>query len=165
MSFIYRMKASEKQRFSEVIRGRRNEKLAWCGSMWCLLFTFMLCDGCINLFLTRRNVQVKTKLEADSNKITEVNEQITFLSNFWTFCNFIWQPPLVHHVNLYRRNKKERSSILLSLQSKVESANNKILDQVCQLNQKFSQIETENSIVKQANSLLSKRLVGTERQC
>ena len=54
---------------------------------------------------------------------------------------------------------------MLSLQSKVKSANNEILDQVCQLNQKFSQIETENSIVKQANSLLSKRLVDTERQC
>ena len=47
----------------------------------------------------------------------------------------------------------------------MESANNEILDQVCQLNQKFSHIETENSIVKQANSFLSKRLVDMERQC
>ena len=66
---------------------------------------------------------------------------------------------------LDKLNKKELITILLSLQSKVESANNEILDQVRQLNQKFSQLESENSIVKQANSLLSKRLVNMERQC
>ena len=47
----------------------------------------------------------------------------------------------------------------------MESANNEILDQVRKLNQKFSQIEVENSAVKQINSLLSKRLVDTERHC
>ena len=63
---------------------------------------------------------------------------------------------------LDKLNKKDLITILLSLQSKVESANNEILSQVRQLNQKFSQLESENSVVKQANSLLSKRL---ERQC
>ena len=66
---------------------------------------------------------------------------------------------------LDKLNKKELITILLSLQSKVESVNNEILDQVRQLNQKFSQLESENSIVNQANSLLSKRLVNMERQC
>ena len=66
---------------------------------------------------------------------------------------------------LDKLNKKELITILLSLQSKVESANNKTLDQVSQLNQKFSHLEAENSVVKQANSLLSKRLVDMERQC
>ena len=47
----------------------------------------------------------------------------------------------------------------------MESANNEILDQVRQLNQKFCQLESENSIVKQTDSLLSKRLVDIERQC
>ena len=47
----------------------------------------------------------------------------------------------------------------------MESTNNEILDQVRQLNHKFSQLESEKSIVKQANSLLSKRLVHMERQC
>ena len=47
----------------------------------------------------------------------------------------------------------------------MESANNEILHQVRQLNQKFSQLESEDSIVKQANSLLLKRLVDMERQC
>ena len=53
-------------------------------------------------------------------------------------------------------NKKELITILLSLQSKVESANNEILVQVRQLNKKFSQLGSENSVVMQANSLLSK---------
>ena len=64
---------------------------------------------------------------------------------------------------LEKLNKKELITILLSLQSKVVSANNKILDQVRQLNQEFSQLESENSVVKQANSLLWKRLVDMER--
>ena len=64
---------------------------------------------------------------------------------------------------LNKLNKKELITILLSLQSKLESANNEILDQVGQLNQKFSQLESENSIVKQANSLLSKRLVDMKK--
>ena len=62
-------------------------------------------------------------------------------------------------------NKKELIIIILSLQSKVESANNKIFDQVRQLNQKFSQLEAENKVVKQANWLLSKRLVDMESKC
>ena len=66
---------------------------------------------------------------------------------------------------LDKLNKKELITFLLSLQSKVESANNEILDQVLQLNQKFSQLEAKYSVVKQANSLLSKRLVDMERQC
>ena len=66
---------------------------------------------------------------------------------------------------LDKLNKKELITILLSLQSKVESSNNEILDQVRQLNQKFNQLESEISIVNQANSLLSKRLVDMERQC
>ena len=57
---------------------------------------------------------------------------------------------------LDKLNKKELITILLSLQSKVESAKNEILDQVRQLNQKFSQLGSENSVVMQANSLLSK---------
>ena len=60
---------------------------------------------------------------------------------------------------LGKLSKKELITILLSLENKVESASNKILDRVRQLNQKFSELESENSVVKQANSLLSKRLV------
>ena len=73
--------------------------------------------------------------------------------------------PIYTKEALDKLNKKELITILLSLQSKVESANNKILDQVRQLNQKFSQLKSENSTVKQANSLLSKRLDDMERHC
>ena len=73
--------------------------------------------------------------------------------------------PIYTEEALDKLNKKELITILLSLQSKVESANNKILGQVRPLNQKFSQLKSENSIVKQANSLLSKRLDDMERQC
>ena len=54
---------------------------------------------------------------------------------------------------LDKLNKKELITILLSLQSKVESTKNEILDQVRQLNQKFSQLEAENSVVKQAKKI------------
>ena len=54
---------------------------------------------------------------------------------------------------LDKLNKKELITILLSLQRKVESTNNEILDQVRQLNQKFSQLEAENSVVKQAKKI------------
>ena len=52
---------------------------------------------------------------------------------------------------LDKLNKKELITILLSLQRKVESANNEILDQVRQVNQKFSHLEAENTVVKRAN--------------
>ena len=47
----------------------------------------------------------------------------------------------------------------------MRSVNNEILDEERQLNQKFSQLEAENCVVKQANSLLLKRLVDMARQC
>ena len=40
-----------------------------------------------------------------------------------------------------------------------------ILEEISKLKDKFSQLESENVIVKQANSLLSKRFVDMERQC
>ena len=52
---------------------------------------------------------------------------------------------------LDKLNKWKLIPILLSLQRKVESANNDILEEVYKLNQKFSQLETENSVMKQAN--------------
>ena len=66
---------------------------------------------------------------------------------------------------LDKLNKKELITILLSLQSKVESTNNEILDQVRQLNQKFSQLEAENSVVKQAKKIgwYGKTVLGKRR--
>ena len=73
--------------------------------------------------------------------------------------------PIYTEEALDKLNKKELITFLLSLQSSVESANNKIIDEVRQLNQKFNQLGSEDSIVKQTNSLLLKRLVDMEKQC
>ena len=62
-------------------------------------------------------------------------------------------------------NKMKLITIPLSLQRKVESASNEILDEVRKLNQKFSHLEAVNSVIKQASSLLLKRMVDMERLC
>ena len=95
---------------------------------------------------------------------------LTFLSNLSTFCNFIWQPPLVHHVNLYQRSFRQIKQKGANYYSAVTSKQGGICKQRnCRSStpaeSEFSQLESENSIVKQANSLLSKRLVNMERQC
>ena len=53
--------------------------------------------------------------------------------------------------------------MVLSLQSNETEKNDLILEEIHRLNYKFSQIESENTVIKQANSLLSKRLVDMER--
>ena len=55
--------------------------------------------------------------------------------------------------------------MVISLQSKETEKNDLILEEIRKLHDKFSQLESENVVVKQANSLLSKRLVDMERQC
>ena len=62
-------------------------------------------------------------------------------------------------------DKMKLITIPLSLQRKVESASNEILDEVRKLNQKFSHLEAVNSVIKQASSLLLKRMVDMERLC
>ena len=55
--------------------------------------------------------------------------------------------------------------MVISLQCKETEKNDLILEEIRKLNDKFSQLESENVVIKQANSLLSKRLVDMERQC
>ena len=55
--------------------------------------------------------------------------------------------------------------MVISLQSKETEKNDLILQEICNLNDKFSQLESENVVIKKANSLLAKRLVDMERQC
>ena len=47
--------------------------------------------------------------------------------------------------------------MVLLLQSKETEINDLILEEIRKLNDKFSQREPENVVIKQANSLLSKR--------
>ena len=55
--------------------------------------------------------------------------------------------------------------IVLPLQNKLDQANNKVLEEIRKLNENFSKLESELSVTKQVNSLLSRRLVNMERQC
>ena len=66
---------------------------------------------------------------------------------------------------LNKLNKGELTGMVISLQIKETEKNGLILEEIRKLNNKFSQFESENVVIKQANSLLSKRLVDTERQC
>lgn len=64
---------------------------------------------------------------------------------------------------LDKLNKRELIGMVLSLQSNETEKNDLILEEIHRLNYKFSQIESENTVIKRANSLLSKRLVDMER--
>ena len=55
--------------------------------------------------------------------------------------------------------------MVLSLQSKETEKNDLILEEIRKLNDKFIQLESAKVVMKQANSLLSKRLVEMDRQC
>ena len=66
---------------------------------------------------------------------------------------------------LDKSNKREPISMMLPFHSKDTKKSDLILKEIRQWNRKFSQLESENVVVKQANSLLPKCLVDTERQC
>ena len=55
--------------------------------------------------------------------------------------------------------------IVLSLQNKVDQANNRVLEEIGKLNDNFSKLESELSVTKQVYSLLSSRLLNMEFQC
>ena len=61
-------------------------------------------------------------------------------------------------------NKKDMIPTVLSLQNKLDKVNNKLLEEIRKLNDTFSKFESELSVTKQVNSLLSRRLVNMERQ-
>ena len=65
---------------------------------------------------------------------------------------------------MHKCNKKDLIDMVLSLQRK-ETEKKMILGEIRQLNHKFSQLESENVDVKQANSLLFTRLVDMKKQC
>ena len=60
-------------------------------------------------------------------------------------------------------NKKDIIPIVLSLQNKLDQANSKVLEEIRELNDNFSKLESKLSKTKQVNSLLSRRLVNIER--
>ena len=64
-----------------------------------------------------------------------------------------------------RLNKDDLIVIALSLQSKMESSNAKVMEELKLLNDKFDKLEADVAITKNANSLLWSHLVETERKC
>ena len=66
---------------------------------------------------------------------------------------------------LRKLNKDDLIGIALSLQSKMESSNAKVLEELKLLNNRFYKLEADVAIARNANSLLLSRLVDTERQC
>ena len=66
---------------------------------------------------------------------------------------------------LRKLNKDDLTSIALKLQSKMESFNVKVLEELRLLNEKIDKLEADVATARNANSLLSSRLVDTERQC
>ena len=71
--------------------------------------------------------------------------------------------------SLQNINKKDMTPIVLFLQSKLDEANleanKKVLEAIRKLNDSFSKLESELSVTKQVNSLLSSRLANMGRQC
>ena len=63
---------------------------------------------------------------------------------------------------LRKLNKGDLTSIALNFQSKIESSNNKVLEELRLLNEKFDKLESDVAIARNANSLLSSRLADTE---
>ena len=97
-----------------------------------------------------QDMDTESNHQSERTRVTLIDE-ITFLSNFSIFCNSTFGNHCEFIMLIYTEEAldklKELITILLSLQGKLESANNKILDQVRQLNQKYGQLESENSIV------------------
>lgn len=63
---------------------------------------------------------------------------------------------------LRKPNKDVLIGIVLSLQSKIESSSVKVLEESKLLNDKFGKLEADVAIARNANSLLSSRLVDTK---
>ena len=61
--------------------------------------------------------------------------------------------------------KQDLISIFLSLQSNLDEANNKVLEEVRNLSDTITKLSSELSIIKNINTLLSSILVTLERQC
>ena len=67
--------------------------------------------------------------------------------------------------SLEKTNKRDMINIVLSLQSKLDEANNRVVEEVRKLSDAFLKLQSELAVSKQVNSLLSNRLTNMERQC
>ena len=88
-------------------------------------------------------------------------------TNFST-CNFFfdygWHHTLCND-SLDKLSKQDLIPIVLSLQSKLDEANNKVLEEERNLPDTITTLSSELSITKNVNTLLWSRLVTLKRQC
>ena len=61
--------------------------------------------------------------------------------------------------------KKDLINLVLTLQDKLNTASEEVLEEVRKLNNNFVKLESELSVTKNTNSLLQKRCVKLEREC
>lgn len=66
---------------------------------------------------------------------------------------------------LNKLSKQELVAMYLKVTKKMESLNDHLLEEVQHIRETFKHMESELSVVKNINNLLSKRLVDMERQC
>ena len=67
--------------------------------------------------------------------------------------------------NLDKLLKKDLISIVLSQQTKMDAANSETMYQIRKFNENVEKLQSELTVAKQVNSVLSERLVSMERQC
>ena len=67
--------------------------------------------------------------------------------------------------SLNKLPKQELAAMYLKVTKKMESLNDHLLEEVQHITDTFKHMESELSVVKNVNHLLSKRLVDMERQC
>ena len=94
-----------------------------------------------------------------------VSELFALNNNLLINWNYI--PKWIHIQRIFWGNltKDDFIGIALNLQSKMESSNTKVLEELRLLNEKFDKLEAGVSTARNANSLFSSHLVKTERQC
>ena len=66
---------------------------------------------------------------------------------------------------LDRLSKGNLIDIILQLQTKLETRNNKVLEEVRMLNKHFAKLESELLVAKKVNSELEKYVTELQRQC
>ena len=67
--------------------------------------------------------------------------------------------------SLEKISKRDIINIVLSLQSKLDEANNRVVEEVRKLSDALLKLQSELAVSQQVNSLLSNRLTNMERQC
>ena len=67
--------------------------------------------------------------------------------------------------SLDKLRKQDLTSIVLSLQSKLEDKDSTVLEEVLKLNESISKLHAELAVTKTVNNLLLTRLTTLKRQC